>query len=209
MRLLGIDEAGRGCVIGDLVVAAFAVDDPDDGALRAAGAADSKAISHKRRLVARERLTALGEVGVRRVTPSQIDDGNLNTLEEDAIVELIVELRPDHVRLDALGHPATLPALQRRLQARLPSHLRPEWTIEPKADATFAVVGAASIFAKTLRDEALEAIRDGFGDLGSGYPSDPKTRAWLRGWADSGRPWPPFVRTRWSTISALSQQPLL
>jgi ribonuclease HII len=101
----------------------------------------------------------------------------------------------------------TLPHLQRRLQARLPEDLRPEWTIEPKADATFAVVGAASIFAKTLRDELLDELR-AFGELGSGYPSDPKTRAWLADWSRRGEPWPSFVRTRWATIAELGQQRL-
>lgn len=209
MRVMGIDEAGRGCVLGDLVVAAFAAEDDDEEALRAAGAADSKALSARRRVAARERLSALGRVGIRRVTPAEIDAGNLNTLEEDAIVSLITELRPDRVRLDALGHPSTLPALQRRLAARLPPDLSPEWTIAPKADATFAVVGAASIFAKTLRDEALDALREAHGDLGSGYPSDPKTRAWLAAWARTGAPWPAFVRTRWGTVTALTQTSLL
>ncbi len=209
MRVLGIDEAGRGCVLGDLVIAAFAADDPDEASLRAAGAADSKVLTPAKRLEARQALGLLGRVELRRVDARTIDGANLNALEEAAIVDLITVLRPDVVRLDALGHPATLPRLRMRLQAALPPDLRPEWTIEPKADATFAVVGAASIFAKTLRDELLDEIRGGFGDLGSGYPSDPKTRAWLSGWSKSGAPWPPFVRTRWATITGLAQQSLL
>jgi ribonuclease HII len=208
MRVLGIDEAGRGCVLGDLVIAGYCPHDPDEAALWAAGAADSKTLTAERRIEARTALAGLGRVEVRRVDARAIDGGNLNRLEEDAIVDIIVALRPDVIRLDALGHPATLPALQRRLQARLPEDLQPEWTIEPKADATFACVGAASIFAKTLRDELLDAIRASFGDLGSGYPNDPRTKAWLRGWSSSGAPWPAFVRTRWQTIENLGQQAL-
>ncbi len=209
MRVLGIDEAGRGCVLGDLVIAAFVADDPDDEVLRAAGAADSKALSPKRRVEARTRLSELGLVRVDRVTPRQIDRANLNHLEEAVIVELVAHYRPDVVKLDALGHPATLPALRARLQAALPRRLRPRWTIEPKADATYPVVGAASIFAKTLRDEALAEIAATYGELGSGYPGDPRTKAWLAGWAATGAPWPPFVRTRWATITALSQGSLV
>lgn len=208
MRVLGIDEAGRGCVLGDLVIAGFAADDPDDGKLRAAGAADSKTVAQPKRVAARGQLAALGRVEVRRVSARQIDGTNLNALEETAIVELIVVFRPDRVQLDALGHPRTLPALQRRLQARLPPDLQPEWTIEPKADANWPVVGAASIFAKTLRDEVLDGWRDEFGDFGSGYPNDPKTKVWLASWSASGRAWPEFVRTRWSTISDLGQKTL-
>lgn len=209
MRVLGIDEAGRGCVLGDLVVAGFVVDSPDEGALRTAGAADSKILTHERRLAARERLGGFGTASLRRITPSQIDAGNLNTLEEDAIVDLIVALRPELVQIDALGHPATLPAVIRRLSGRLPAGLTPRFVIEPRADATYAVVGAASIFAKTTRDAALDELRAANGELGSGYPSDPKTRAWLAAWSRSGRPWPAFVRTRWATIDDLAQQSLI
>jgi ribonuclease HII len=208
VRVLGIDEAGRGCVLGDLVIAAFVVDGADDDTLRAAGAADSKSLAPARRIEARDRLAALGCVSVHRVSARQIDEANLNHLEEAAIVALIVEHRPDVVRLDALGHPNTLPALRKRLQSQLPRRLRPEWTIEPKADVTWAVVGAASIFAKTLRDEVLDGWRPAYGDFGSGYPHDPKTRAWLSAWAETGRPWPEFVRTRWATIAELAQRTL-
>ncbi len=209
MRVLGIDEAGRGCVLGDLVIAGFVAEDPDEEVLREAGAADSKQLSAKRRLEARARLVDLGQATIHKVTPEQIDAGNLNTLEESAIVAMVTAIRPDVVLLDALGHPRTLPALEARLQRQLPDDLSPRWTIEPKADATYPVVGAASIFAKTDRDEALHALVETFGELGSGYPSDPKTKAWLTAWARTGAPWPHFVRTRWATITELSQQALL
>ncbi|HHO52733.1 MAG TPA: ribonuclease HII [Deltaproteobacteria bacterium] len=209
MKILGIDEAGRGCVLGDLVIAGFLAEAPDDELLRKAGAADSKALSAKRRELARSRLADLGQAILRRITPEQIDGGNLNTLEESAIVEIVTETRPDVVLLDALGHPRTLPALRARLQRQLPEDLEPRWTIEPKADATYPMVGAASIFAKTARDGALQSLVDAFGELGSGYPSDPKTKAWLTAWARTGAPWPHFVRTRWATITELAQQALL
>jgi ribonuclease HII len=160
VRVLGIDEAGRGCVIGDLVVAGFVTETDDEGALRTAGAADSKTLAPLARTEARKLLAALGRVKLRRIAAPTIDEGNLNALEEDAIVALIRAFRPDAVRIDALGHPATIPGLQSRLQDRLPRKLRPQWTIEPKADATFAIVGAASIFAKTHRDASLATIRD-------------------------------------------------
>lgn len=204
-RVLGIDEAGRGCVFGDLVVAGYFVEELDDLALRAAGADDSKRIAAPRRGDVRAALAALGTASVRRIPPSRIDAGNLNALEEEAIVDLLVELRPDHVVIDALGHPSTLRATADRLLAALPGDLRPEVTIEPKADRTYAVVGAASVFAKTLRDELLAAHAAEHGELGSGYPGDPKTKAWLAAWSRTGRAWPGFVRTKWATVTELRQ----
>lgn len=206
MRVMGIDEAGRGCVLGDLVIAAFVCDDPDDHDLRDAGATDSKALTAERRLAARTALDRCGTAHVRRITARQIDAENLNRLEEAAILELVRLVRPDVVYLDALGHPRTLPALEARLHAQLPADLQHlQWTIEPKADANYPVVGAASIFAKTVRDEALHGLVDAFGELGSGYPGDPKTKEWLVAWSRTGAPWPHFVRTRWATITELAQ----
>lgn len=207
-RWLGIDEAGRGCVLGDLVVGGFVFEGPDCEALAAAGATDSKKLSKKRRLEVRERLRPLGTPLIRRITPPQIDAGNLNTLEEEAIVALVREVRPDVVIIDALGHPSTLPKTARRLQAAVAPHTC-TWTIEPKADLNHPVCGAASIFAKTVRDEALDALIQAHGTLGSGYPSDPKTKAWLAEWARTRAPWPEFVRTRWGTVQALAQTRML
>lgn len=209
MRVLGIDEAGRGCVLGDLCVGAFLVEDPDDETLRAAGADDSKRMSAKKREAARTALDALGHAEVVRITPAQIDRANLNKLELEAIVGLVKKHRPDAVFMDALGPPKTVPKLVAQLQERVGPDCTPTWTIEPKADHTYAVVGAASIFAKTTRDRELAALIDTHGPLGSGYPSDPKTKAWLRAHAATREPWPPFVRTRWQTIQDLGQQALL
>lgn len=206
MRILGIDEAGRGCVLGSLFVAGFVIDGVSDDLLVEAGAGDSKAIRPDRRLIARERLRALGQHDVRRIHPDAIDQGNLNTLEEDVIVSLIAKWKPNRVVIDALGHPRSLPGVVKRLSGRVRCA---EWVMEPKADARFPVVGAASIFAKTHRDEALDALRAEHGALGSGYPSDPTTRAWLTAYAATKRPWPAFVRTKWGTIRDLAQPAML
>ena len=175
MRVLGIDEAGRGCVLGPLVVGAFLVDDALRDDLHAAGARDSKRLSAKKRQIARAALSELGTEDVRRITAVEIDRGNLNTLEEAAIVDLVRTHRPDRVEMDALGHPRTLPALEKRLSEAVAQHgLTPTWYIAPKADHTHPPCGAASIVAKTTRDEAIEQLKATWGDFGSGYPSDSK-----------------------------------
>lgn len=205
MRRMGIDEAGRGCVLGALVIGAFVVDDVDDDTLRRAGANDSKKLSPARRIAARAALGGHGQPDLRFVTPAAIDQGNLNTLEEEAIADLIAQWRPDRVWIDALGHPRTIPATVARIVARAGFSPPGGVVCEPRADGTYPVVGAASIFAKTTRDERLDALKAGWGDFGSGYPSDPDTQTWLAAHAKTGRPWPDFVRTRWETITALGQ----
>lgn len=203
MRVLGIDEAGRGCVLGDLFVAGFLYTGDDPGALHAAGARDSKALSAPRRRAVREALEALGASRVVRIPPVAIDAGNLNALEEAAIAGLIVTFRPDLAIIDALGPPSGADRVAARLRALI-APLEPELRIEPKADRNHPVCSAASIFAKTERDAALAELDALHGPLGSGYPSDPVTRAWLTAQAATGAPWPDFVRTRWGTIASLA-----
>ena len=76
----------------------------------------------------------------------------------------------------------------------------PTLVSEHRADATYCVVGAASLIAKTTRDQAMRDIEDEIGDgtkLGTGYPSDPKTLAYLEA---CGGEFPQFVRQSWKTV---------
>jgi ribonuclease H len=210
MRILGLDEAGRGSVLGPLVVGGFVWEDEVQDALRAAGADDSKALSHARRVEVRARLADLGRGVVRSIAATAIDDGNVNRLEEEAFLDLVRVEKPDRVYLDAPVHPAGIPKLRARLIALSGVE---DWVVECKADSTFPVVGAASIFAKVARDAAIteisaDTVRAGHGSIGSGYPSDPVTRAYLSGRLSTRDPLPSFVRTRWGTIDALRQQAL-
>jgi ribonuclease HII len=215
MRILGMDEAGRGCVLGPLVVGAYCVEAPDEAAamqpLAEAGADDSKALSHKKRVKAREALRPLGQIELFEIEPAAIDAGNINTLEEEAFLQAILHFDPDLVYIDAPVHPRGIPAFQ----ARLSDNIRrgggrvPRFVIEPKADANYPVVGAASIFAKVQRDARIDALHDNpHGPVGSGYPSDPVTRAWLTGFLSRGEDLPACVRTRWGTIDNLRQMAL-
>ncbi len=210
MRILGLDEAGRGSVLGPLVVGAFLWDTEDQAPLRAAGADDSKVLSHARRVEVRARLADLGRGVVHAIAATAIDEGNVNRLEEAAFVELVRALAPDRVFLDAPVHPGGIPRLRDRLVAATGVA---DWVVEPKADGTYPVVGAASIFAKVARDAAIaeidaDTVARGHGPVGSGYPSDPVTRAFLSARLGESAPLPSFVRTRWGTIEALRQRPL-
>ena len=201
MRILGLDEAGRGSVLGPLVVGAFLVEGDRAAALTAAGADDSKALTPRRRDAARAALRALGQEAFVVIPATAIDEGNVNALEEDAFCRLVAELAPDRVVLDAPVHPGGIPRLRARLQARTGVE---DWVVECKADARYPVVGAASIVAKTERDAAIVAL----GPVGSGYPSDPVTRRVVAELVARDGPLPPWVRARWGTVRELRQRPL-
>ena len=142
MRILGLDEAGRGCVLGPLVVGAFAFDLGDQASLRGAGAADSKVLTPEKRALAKEKLRVLGEGRVAAIPATRIDEANLNELEIAAFIEMVRVFSPDRVYLDAPVNPRGIPALTRRLVRETGVS---DWVVEPKADATWPVVGAASI----------------------------------------------------------------
>jgi ribonuclease HII len=216
MRILGLDEAGRGSVLGPLVVGGFVWEGPApldlhaQAPLRDAGADDSKVLSHARRVAIRERLATMGDGRMVSIAATSIDEGNVNRLEEEAFLALVAAVKPDRVYLDAPVHPRGIPRLRERL---IRESGVADWVVECKADATWPVVGAASIFAKVARDAAIEAVSTlteaaGQGRIGSGYPSDPVTRAFLAARLAEKTALPAFVRTRWGTLDVLRQQGL-
>jgi ribonuclease HII len=206
MLVLGLDEAGRGSVLGPMAVGAYLVDRDRIGAVVAAGATDSKKLSARKRAAVRERLQPLGAAEVVLVSAREIDAENINTIEERVFVELIARHRPERLELDAPVHPRGIPALVARMRAALEARgvPLPEMVVEPKADLNHPAVGAASIFAKLARDAAIAEL----GPVGSGYPSDPVTRAWILDHIRRDAPLPACVRSRWGTIDKLRQQAL-
>ena len=206
--VLGIDEAGRGCVLGSLFVGAFCCTKQQLQAVEDSGATDSKKLSPSKRSAILEKLKDLGQSKLVKITPQEIDNGNINTLEEQAFIKLILHFRPQYVYIDAPAHPKAIPAFIARVRASLQPHFEtlPQLIVEPKADLRYPLVGAASIVAKVNRDAALHTLGK---EVGSGYPSDPKTRAWIKGFFERKEELPDCVRKRWGTIQTLRQQTLL
>lgn len=205
MLVLGFDEAGRGSVLGPMVVGAYLLDAGDADAVRTAGGRDSKGMTAVARDAAAVRLRELAR-GWEAVVldAATIDRGNLNRLEEDVFIELTHRLRPDRVQIDAPVPPRGLARFHRRMAAAMGLPLDC-LDVANQAEDRFPAVGAASILAKTTRDAALQRLRDEHGELGSGYPSDPVTRHYLEDLLDRGAPLPAFVRTRWGTIKAMNE----
>jgi ribonuclease H2 subunit A len=136
---------------------------------------------------------------------------NLNSLSHDTAAGLIQyaldqKVNVTQVFVDTVGMPE---AYQARLQQRFPGI---EVTVKAKADALYPVVSAASICAKVTRDQAvknwkfLEKLEDLDPDYGSGYPNDPKTKAWLRKHVEPVFGFPQFVRFSWSTAQTILEE---
>ena len=86
---LGLDEAGRGCVIGDLVVGGFLLEDNKLQALMDTGATDSKKLSQRKRERILSQLPAIGICSRRHITPAEIDDGNV-ICSKSPVLDIVV-----------------------------------------------------------------------------------------------------------------------
>ncbi|KAG7386704.1 Ribonuclease H2 subunit A [Phytophthora pseudosyringae] len=212
--MLGIDEAGRGPVMGPMVYGAAYWPVSDNDAMIALGFDDSKALSAESRAQLFEKMRSTEGLGwiVRLISAAEISDkmqrqtSNLNEMSRDAAIQLIKEVQKKgvvvkKVFVDTVGDP-------RWYQSFLTKHFHGtiEFRVEKKADSLFKVVSAASIAAKVTRDRV---IRDWTWessalalptDFGSGYPSDPKTKAWLTKHMDDVFVFPNIIRFSWGTV---------
>ena len=190
---IGVDEAGRGSVIGPLVVCAFA--SISQSHLMELGVKDSKDLSVKKR---EELFEILCEMPHKVVIcqPDRIDNStNLNDLEVELFAEALSVMPEGEIMLDACDVDANR-------FARNVSHISKRECIgEHKADENYPEVGAASIIAKVTRDRAIKELSAELGiDVGSGYPSDPKTKSAVQELVKGDRPHD-CLRWSWKTVS--------
>lgn len=207
MIIAGVEEAGRGPVIGPLVMALVATDEETINRLKSLGVTDSKLLSRKKREELYTKIKELCEVKVLILTPSQVDASlidpnmNLNWLEAKTSSALINKVAADKVILDCPSNNF------KTYTAYVKKNLKyePELVAEHKADEKYTVVGAASIIAKVIRDREVDKLKKiaNF-DFGSGYPSDPKTIDFLK---DNWNKYD-FFRKTWKTYQKYSQKSL-
>ncbi len=208
--ILGIDEAGRGPAIGSMFIAGIMMNEPDLVKLKDLGIRDSKRLSANRR---EELYSALKELNtkifVRELTAMKIDlvlkdsKDNLNLLEIRTMADIINEAKPSVAYVDAVSTPTYF---SRNLDPHVqPS--KPRLVVENRADDKYEIVGAASIVAKVLRDRSVAELREkhqNLGDLGSGYPSDPKTKRFVEQNVEAIRKYKlPFVRMEWESTKKI------
>lgn len=202
MLIAGVDDAGRGAVIGPLVIAGVSIKEERLPKLAELGVKDSKLLSPKRRESLAIEIKCIAEkYSVIKLLPSEIDkvvESNrklhkLNRLEAKAMARVIETLKPDIVYVDASD------VLEERFKQHILEALSINVKIvsEHKADRKYPIVSAASIIAKVERDREIAEIAKKYGELGCGYPSDPKTIFFLKKCLDKTGEYPEFVRKSW------------
>jgi ribonuclease HII len=200
--ICGLDEAGRGPVIGPLVIAAVMID--DDNPLREMGVKDSKKLTPSRREELAVKIRGVARVEVRAIDSETIDargsEKSLNELEIERFSELIKVLHPSDVFIDACD------VNEKHFESLIEESIdyRPKLVCEHKADDRYPVVSAASIIAKVLRDSMVQDIERSFGcPIGSGYPSDDVTIDFIKRWINEKGDLPPHTRRSWETSRRL------
>jgi len=199
--IAGIDEAGRGPVIGPLVVAYVEVDSKILRKLIKLGVRDSKMLSpNKRKTLFRLIMTFPTRIVIAKIDPDVIDEWvlgkkGLNSLEAYVVSRLIEGYRvcARKIYIDAPSNETSYREYLSKYGVR-----RELVIVEIKADKKWPVVSMASVIAKVIRDEEIDALKRKLGiDFGSGYPSDPKTRSALPILIKLS---PEIVRKSWKTI---------
>ncbi|MDI6917768.1 MAG: ribonuclease HII [Thermoplasmatales archaeon] len=205
--IAGVDEAGRGPVIGPMVFAGVAVE--NDELLKKLGVKDSKRHSPARREKLAEEIKKIAEYEILIVTAEEIDEKRkimtINDVEVDGFAEIIKRLKPNVVYVDSadVDEERFKNDILRKLDFEV------EIVSKHKADDIYPVVSAASIIAKTTRDYEIEKIKEEIGaDFGSGYPSDVRTRTFIEGWVKEKGTLPPYTRKSWKTVRRMRNEKL-
>jgi ribonuclease HII len=212
--IAGVDDAGRGPIIGPLVIAGVLIPEEQQQELKALGVRDSKLLSpeFRSKLDPRIRTNAL-KISLVEAEPKEIDEfvlhggrlRKLNFLEAQMMANVLAELAPAEAYVDASDVNEARYATN--IREFLPERLKAMKIFsEHHADRTFPVVSAASIIAKVRRDARIEGMHNRYGDFGSGYITDPKTMSFLRTWRRTHSEYPPIVRMSWKTIKELEAE---
>jgi len=209
MRIAGVDDAGRGPIIGPLIIAGVLLHEKDLDRLKTLGVKDSKLLSPQRReqlaaeikrLPVRYHVESLSPVEIDKVVETGRRLHRLNRLEAYTMAKVIEALKPDVAYVDASDVLAD--RFKAHIMEKLPFQVR--IISEHKADVRYPIVSAASIIAKVERDREIEKLKEKHGDLGSGYVTDPKTVAFLEKWLVQHGSYPEFVRKSWKPAKKLN-----
>jgi ribonuclease HII len=183
--ICGIDEAGRGPIIGPLVMCGLLVKEEDEKQLVKLEVKDSKLLTKKRREFLFDKIKDISyKCEIIVIYPDEVDnavnnhDGlNLNKLEARKSAEIINLLKPDKAIIDAPSN--NIKSYKEYLLGYI-KNKKIKLVLEHKADLNYPIVSAASILAKVTRDAEIEKIKKKIKiDLGSGYMADPKTIEFL------------------------------
>lgn len=202
--ICGIDEAGKGSVIGPMVIGGISGAKLSDFEER--GFADSKKLSTKRRESLYGELTREFKTSVVVLSAPDIDHKretmSMNDIVAHGHASVIKQLSAGTAYVDACD------VNEARYGNKIADLLDNKVTVysKHKADDIYPVVAAASIVAKVTRDRLIKELSEVYGTIGSGYPSDPVTISYLEGYIRENKEAPDIARKSWKTVSNIIER---
>ena len=201
--ICGVDEAGKGPVLGPLVVAAVAVKNAKE--IENLGIKDSKQLNATKRKELAKLIKEKYDYAIEIIEAETVDkyrrQNKLNELNREAFERVISKLNPNVAYVDAAD--VNEDRFGKQIKKRLTNQKDTDVISMHKADAKIDVVAAASIIAKETRENEIRKLKGKIGDFGSGYPSDERTIKFLKSfYADNGK-WPTGTRKSWKTVERI------
>ena len=201
--ICGVDEAGKGPVIGPMVIAAVSVKNAQ--IIENLGFKDSKLLTSQKREYLFELIKKNYEYAIEIIEPEKIDEyrkeNKLNLLNRKAFEKVISKLNPNIAYVDAAD--VNENRFGREIKSNLTNEKDTDVISMHKADSKIPVVAAASIVAKQTREIEIEKLKSQIGDFGSGYPSDERTIKFLKSYFHDNSEWPAGTRKSWKTIQRI------
>ncbi len=206
--VVGVDEAGRGPVIGPLVMCAFAIEKEREPELKELGVKDSKLLEAQLREKIAAKIIrhphAIIEISAEEIDGYMKRRVSINEMEAEKVAAAIGELAKKIGEIERMyvDSPDPMPS---KYETRIRKYLRGTKlekvaiTSENKADYKYLCVGAASILAKSMREQRVHELAAKFGQFGSGYPSDEATMEFLRKHHKDPE-LQKFIRHHWATM---------
>lgn len=209
--ICGIDEAGRGPVIGPMVVAGVWIEERDEWKLTEAKVRDSKKLSKQRREKVAEFIKKNFYYETIVVNAEDID--NLRQIMSLSQLEAFIFAKIASMRYASIYYIDSASANEEEFKKEVKKRIEFDCEIicEHEADDKYPVVSASSIIAKVERDRIIKSIADEIEKkigmpMGSGYPSDKKTIDFIREWIKKFNKLPPYIRKSWKTVRNIQNE---
>ena len=202
VQVCGIDDAGRGPMLGPLVIAGISLEKKNIKKLNALGVKDSKKLTPKlRETLYKKIIEIVDDYYIAKIPPRSIDASVkkhcLNGLEAKYMAKVVSKLNPAVSYVDSCDVNPT--RFGKEISKLSDNHKIKSYH---RADSRFVVVSAASILAKVSRDRAIAKLRKEH-NLGSGYPSDSLTVKFVTRYYKKNKKMPSFVRKSWKPIQKI------
>jgi ribonuclease HII len=213
--VVGADEAGRGLIIGPMVIGACAVDDSVKQKFEIIGIQDSKNYSSHNKIRAHAELIKKESLAwsIKTLSAEVLTNYNKNGMSMDEAeayaffraIEDIAKKVPEIAEYQVDNFQAV--GKLRSLLKENKSTENVKLIVTPRAEKEFIAVGAGSVLARNASLEELREIRAKYGDFGSGSTNDKKTINWLKQYYKKNHSWPKkIVRVYWKTIDRLEKE---